>query len=511
MIKKRYSKWRKVLAAGLVCSMLIPAVLCAAAETTQNVAVETAAQESTAVPTPDPVESNAYPNWPQAADISSGTACLMDADTGVILYNKKMQEKMYPASTTKVMTALIALENASLDEIVTFTQTGVAEAYSGSSNLNTKVGEQFTMEDCLYALMLKSANDFASQIAEHVGGSVEAFCQMMNDKAASLGCVNTHFNNAHGMPDENHYTCAYDLALIMRAAIKNETFCKIAAAESYVIPATTQSGARTVTNHNALIVPGEYKFEGCIAGKTGYTDAAQSTFVSAARRNDVTLIECTMFSPSSVDSFVNGAALYEYGFNNFTNHVVEEGNHVYSGGKITLPNGVALSAYDTQNGETFNTAFGNMVWRYYYKDGYKIGEVAVTEEVVLEEQRIIDEANAKMEAERLAEQERLERLKEELLSEPMLEPISNDLFTPSHIIIGVFIILIGIGIVAILVTIIVKSIRKSKKKKARKRREMDAKRLKEQIEEVSTEEVLWDLQGEQTDLPDKDTEESEEI
>lgn len=499
MIKRKRNRWKKALVWGLIYSMLLPSAICTATETSETAAVEEIAQETAAIPASDAVESNAYPNWPQAADINSGTACLMDADTGVILYNKKMQEKMYPASTTKVMTALIALEHAALDEIVTFTETGVAEAYSGSSNLNTQVGEQFTMQDCLYALMLKSANDFASQIAEHVGGSVEAFCQMMNDKAKSLGCVNTNFNNAHGMPDENHYTCAYDLALIMREAIKNDKFCEIAAAKSYVIPATSLSGARTVTNHNGLIMPGEYMYEGCIAGKTGYTDSAMCTFVSAARKNDVTLIECTMFSPSAADSFINGAALYEYGFNNFTNHVVEAGNHVYSGGKITLPNGVALGEYETENGNTFSTPFGNMVWRYYYKDGYKLGEVAITEEIILEEQRLIEEENARIEAERLAEQQRLEQLREELLSEPMLEPISEELFTTSHIVIGVFLILIGMGIVAILVTIIVKSIRKSKKKKARRRKELDAKILKEKMEEDSLEEMPADFQEGQSD------------
>lgn len=490
MLNKKNCKWLKSLILGLVCTMLVPGIAYGAADDVA-VATETVTGTETSVetpeptPTPDPVETNKLPNWPQAGDINSGAACLLDADTGAVLYNKNMYEKMYPASTTKIMTALIALEHASLDEIVTFTETGVAEAYSGSSNLNTQVGEEFTMEDCLYALMLKSANDFASQIAEHVGGSVEGFCQMMNEKAESLGCVNTNFNNAHGMPDENHYTCAYDLALIMREAIKNETFCKIAGTENYVIPATSLMGARSFSNHNALIMQGDYYFEECIAGKTGYTDSAMNTFVSAAKRNNVTLIESTMFSPASTDSFINAKALYEYGFNNFTNHVVLEGSNIYSGGSVTLPNGMVPDDIEmvVEDGDTFNTSFGNMVQRYYLCDEYRIGEVAITEESYLEEQRLIAEAEARLEAEMAEEQQRLEELQENLLSEPMLEPISDELFTTSHIIIGVFIILIGIGILAIVITLIVKSVNKRKKRKARERRKHDELQMEEFSEE----------------------------
>lgn len=466
MLNKRINKYIRGFAAGLACTMLVPGIAFAAEDTA--VATETvteAAEEAVPTPTPSLIETNNLPEWPQGPEINSRTACLMDANTGAVLYNKSMTEKMYPASTTKVLTALLAIENSSLDEVVVFTETGVAEAYSGSSNLNTKVGEEFTMEECLYALMLKSANDFASQIAEHVGGSVEGFCQMMNDRAAAIGCVNTHFNNAHGMPDENHYTCAYDLALIMREALKNETFRTVAATRKFEISDTALSGKRTVTSHNELINEGPYYFEGCLGGKTGYTDSAMNTFVSGAERNGVTLIEVTMFSPSSADSFMNAKTLYEYGFNNFTNHVVEEGSHIYSGGSITLPNGMAADRYTGKDGEVFSTSFGNMMWRYFYYEDHKVGEVAVTEESYLEEQRLLEEIAQKMEEQKALEEQRLDDLKKNVLSEPMLEPISKELFTVSHIIIGVFIVLIGLGIIAIVVTLIVKSLRKRRKRR----------------------------------------------
>lgn len=476
MLNRRRGKLWRIMACCLMVMTAMPNIVWGASEST-DVAVESEgdtdaepASEQSTEETVDPIETNQLLNWPQGSDINSGTACLMSADTGAVLYNKKMLEKMYPASTTKVMTVLVALENAELDEKVVFTETGVAEAYSGSSNLYTQVGEEFTLEDCLYALMLKSANDFASQVAEHVGGSVEAFCQMMNEKAASLGCVNTNFNNAHGMPDENHYTCAYDLALIMREAIKNETFCKIAGTQSYVIPATSLTAKRTITSHNGLIMEGEYYYEECIAGKTGYTDSARCTFVSAAKRNDVTLIEVTMFSNSAADSFINAKALYEYGFNNFTNYVVKEpGSDIYAGGSVTLPNGITPEGVEivVEDGDTFSTVFGNMVQRNYMYDGHQVGYIAISEDVYLEEQRLLAESQAKMEEEQRKEQERVDDIKDTVLSEPSLEPISDELFTPSHIIIGVFIILIGLGIIAIVVTLVMKSLRKRRRRRSR--------------------------------------------
>ncbi len=476
MLNKRKYKWLQCLALGLILMVSVPNVAYgttdeAVVESENNaeeIAVPTATAQPT--PTPDPVETNAIPGWPQGMNINSGSACLMDADTGAILYNKAMYEKMYPASMTKVMTALIAIENSSLDEVVVFTETGVAEAYSGSSNLYTQVGEEFTMEACLYALMLKSANDFASQVAEHVGGSVEGFCQMMNAKAASLGCINTNFNNAHGMPDENHYTCAYDMALIMQAAIKNETFRKVAMTQSYVIPATTLTAQRTISSHNALIMPGDYYYEYCIGGKTGYTDSAMCTFVSAAEKDGRTLIECTMFSPTAADSFINAKSLYEYGFNNFTNHVLQQGNNIYSGGSVTLPNGVTSDAVQLIDRGIFSTDFGNMLKKDYNYNEYLVGHVAITEESYLEEQRLIAEAEAQAAAEAQAkEQAERERL-EKALSEPMLDPINTELVTVPHIIIGVFLVLIGLGILMIIVTIIVKCARRRKKKRRNKQK-----------------------------------------
>ena len=170
------------------------------------------------------ISTNQIQGWPAGADIISDTGVLMDADTGVVLYNKGADEQRYPASITKIMTLLVAVENSSMDEQVTFTQTGVQNVNADSSNIGTQVGEVLSMKDCLYALIIKSANDVAAQIAEHIGGTEQAFIDMMNQRAQEIGCTNTHFANSSGLPDDNHYSSARDMALIMREGLKNDDF-----------------------------------------------------------------------------------------------------------------------------------------------------------------------------------------------------------------------------------------------------------------------------------------------
>ena len=451
MLGKRISGIMRILTIYAVVSVLGASTVYAA---------ETGGSETTVVSDGTPASPNEVSGWPQGPELSSATACVIDADTGVVLYDKGMTDKMFPASTTKVMTALIAIENSSLDEIVVFTETGVAEAYSGSSNLNTKVGEEFTMEECLYALMLKSANDFASQIAEHVAGSTEAFAQMMNERAKELGCVNTHFANAHGLEHPDHYTCAYDLTLIMREAAKNETFCKIAGALEYTISSTHLTSERYVSTHNELLKYGDYYYEYCIAGKTGFTDEAMYTFVSIAEKDGKKLIEATMYSPSPIDSFLNARTLYEYGFNNFQNLVVEDDQQLYSGGMITIPNTAAAVDVVVEAGDTFETDFGTMITEYYSYNSYPVGTAAITKEVydernpdtlIPEEDTVPDDT--------VSGENDLEHLNIDL------KPIGEEGITTAHIIIGVFGILIIIGILLIIITIIHKKSKKSKKKR----------------------------------------------
>ncbi len=264
------------------------------------------------------VESNNWQDWPQGPEISSGIGILMNAATGEILYSKGIDDQRYPASITKIMTALVALENSTPDTLVTFTETGMADAYSGSSNIIPKLGETFTMEQCIYMIMLKSANDVSTQVAEVVGGDVENFVAMMNQIAIELGCNNTHFKKASGLPDENHYTSAYDMALIAQAAMKNETFRQVVGTKNYVVPASNLSGARSYDNHHQMLLDGEWHYEGCIGGKTGYTDSSRNTLVTYAQRGKLELISVVMYGNGGGVVLTDSIALMDYGFNNFT-------------------------------------------------------------------------------------------------------------------------------------------------------------------------------------------------
>ena len=156
--------------------------------------------------------------WPEMPQVEAPSICVMEISTGTILYERNMDEKNYPASITKIMTALLALENSSLDEIVTFSEKAVYGTESDTSHISRDIGEEMTMEECLYGMMLESANECAWAIGEHVGGTMANFTKMMNERAKELGCTNTHFNNPNGLPDEEHWTSAHDMALISAEA-----------------------------------------------------------------------------------------------------------------------------------------------------------------------------------------------------------------------------------------------------------------------------------------------------
>lgn len=262
-------------------------------------------------------ESTKEQTWPSGPDVDAQSAILMDINTGTILYEKNIHDELYPASTTKIMTTLLALENSSLDEIVTFSKNAVFSIEPGSSHIGITEGEQLTMEQCLYGIMLESANEVSNAVAEHVGGSIEGFTEMMNKKAAELGCQNTHFSNANGLPDETHYSSAYDLALIGRAAMHNETFRTITATTSYTIPPTNlQEAARPLSNHHKMLPKRQHSYADCIGGKTGYTNVARQTLVTFAKRGDLELV-CVIMKTESPSQYTETAKLFDWGFENF--------------------------------------------------------------------------------------------------------------------------------------------------------------------------------------------------
>ena len=311
------------------------------------------------------ITTNAVPGWPQGADITSTAAVVMEESTNTIVYAKNMDQQLFPGSTVKIMTTLLALENSQLTDQVTMTATGVSGVTDGGANISANLDEVFTMEQCLYAIMLVSANDIALQVAEHLAGSVEGFVQMMNQRAAELGCTNTVFTNPTGLSDENQHTTAHDMALIMQAAMENETFRTIAGALSYTIsPTNISGGERVLTNNFSMMSAANAAYyQNCLGGREGYTDASGSTLVCGAEKNGVTLIAVVLQGASGTTAAEAGSLL-NYGFDNFQMLSLGDTDfNMLSGGNVYVPVGTATDSLTTKDGTPEN---GQYTRQYYF-------------------------------------------------------------------------------------------------------------------------------------------------
>lgn len=323
-------------------------------------------------------ESKSSVPWPEAPAVNSGAACLLDADTGAILYDKNMDEQRYPASITKIMTALLVIENKQLTDQVTFGEQAVSESIPGNARIDVQLGETISVEDALHAILLASANEVCTQLAIDISGSVEAFADMMNARAAALGCTNTHFSNPNGLPDPNHYTSAHDMALIMQEAIKNETFCRIESDLTYTIqPTNMTSSPRELRNHHAMLFQDDpnWGYQGAFAGKTGYTDEAHNTLVTAAKRDNVTLI-CVVMTCDNLDYIVDTRSLFDYGFADFSHYTLKNSKKEHLSGTVSLPKDAKIKAatYTDPDGAADMDSFS----RQYFYDGHLIGTAEVS-------------------------------------------------------------------------------------------------------------------------------------
>ncbi len=265
------------------------------------------------------VQSNLVPNWPTGPLVGAEAAILMEAETGTILYAKNIHEREFPASTTKILTALLASELCEMDEVVTFSRKAVFDTPRDSNHIAMDVVQALTMEQCLNAILIRSANEVAYAIAEHITGSTEwqDFGDVMNARAAELGCVDSHFANPNGLPDENHYTSAHDLAMIGRAFFANEMLCKITLTRRLEIPASDTLPQQKLELNKMQIIPGgEYAYEYLVGCKTGYTQTARSCLVSCAEKNGMKLI-CVVLKDETPTQYQDTISLFEYGFANF--------------------------------------------------------------------------------------------------------------------------------------------------------------------------------------------------
>lgn len=315
---KKYRFLSLFLFAAIVCSLLVPA---------------SAAQED--------------------LNLFCTKALLLDANHGEVLYDMNGSERAAPASTTKLMTCLLVLEavqtgQLSLDTQITAGETTYQGLSGNFSTANIKVGEVLTVEELLYCLMLPSANEAANVLAVAVDGSIEDFVSHMNRRAGELGCEGTHFANPHGMDQENHYTTAYDLALMMQACLEHDEFTTVAGTPKHTVPATNTSKEREIYNTNGLVSSwtyGGYLYDKCIGGKTGTTDAAGRCLVAAARDGDQVLISVILGSgPMEVPGeeklkqgqFRESRRLLEYGFSNFHRVTITRGDEPVDTVRVTM-------------------------------------------------------------------------------------------------------------------------------------------------------------------------------
>lgn len=255
---------------------------------------------------------------PDFPTVSSDYVVLMDADSGEVLYANNANEKCYPASTTKLLTGLLTIENKSLSDVVTFSQDAVNSVDYGDANAAITTGEELTVEQALYSLILRSANDVAYGLGEAVGGSIPDFATMMNARAEELGALNTHFTNPSGLHDDMHYTTPYDMALIAKACFNNKSYMKIISySDVYTIGPTNTSNFTRYYSHRYQMLPnGEHPYAYSLGGKTGFTDEAGYCLVSFAQKGDLRLI-CVVLKSTDEERYADTEALFDYYFLNY--------------------------------------------------------------------------------------------------------------------------------------------------------------------------------------------------
>ena len=328
----------------------------------------------------------------QLPELLSQSAIVVDMKTGYTLVEKNVKDKLYPASITKIMTAILTLENAKLDDVVTFSAEAVFSIEENSSAAMVDVDERLTVEQCLYGLMLISGNDLANGLAEHVGGNMTTFANMMTNKAEELGCLNTNFTNAHGLHDSNHYTTAYDMAIIAKYAYEQAkgtykngsgqelTFATLCSTGYYECqPTNKQPEVRKWRNNNRLINKYETHFyEDCIGGKTGYTNKAGGTLVTFAEINGRLLMCVVMKSDNSLSAYADTTNLYNYvkekvGQDVYTKLEEDYAKKQESGEKQTVSSSNVTNPKDNSSTEKGNEQEDDGMWI-----GWKILILAVT-------------------------------------------------------------------------------------------------------------------------------------
>ena len=317
---------------GRVRRRILAAVLAAALAAAPSAAVR--ADEETDAPMDQreierqtayaiPPDTNSLAGWPQGPSVYGDSAIVMDMDSGAIVYGKQIDKRHYPASITKLLTALVALENSQLTDEVLFSDDSVSFLEYGDAHIGMTPGEIISMEDAYYGMLLASANEVSYAVAENVGrlmgGDYNTFIQKMNDRSAELGCTGSHWMNANGLHDENHYTTAHDMALITSAVYQYDEYREVVQTLSYTIPPTNLvNESRTFQqNHKMLWPKNDNYYEYCTGGKTGYTDQARTTLVTTADNGNLRLAAVVLYDFGN-DAYIDTRAMFDYVYNNFS-------------------------------------------------------------------------------------------------------------------------------------------------------------------------------------------------
>ena len=295
--------------------------------------------------TEEPSVINDYADSSKVLNIDARGAILIDANTGVTIYEKNSHKKLYPASITKIMTAYLACKYGKFDDTLTASHNAIYGIGQGSSIIGIKEGEQISFLDGLYGIMMESANEVCMMVAEHIDGTVEKFVDRMNKQAQDWGCKDTHFNNPHGFHDVDHYTTPYDMSLIAFNAIKDENFSKIWGTVDHTIPANNKSPQRFLHNKDKMLKPtSDYYYQYAIGGKTGFHDDAKNTLVTCAEKDGVKLISVVMKANGYNQAYTDSKTLLDYGFS------VYKDNKVYTAGTYTDK----IPVYQTYLSEDYN-------------------------------------------------------------------------------------------------------------------------------------------------------------
>lgn len=304
-------------------------------------------------------ETNSLKGWPGGPQVWAKAAIVMDMDSGAVLYGENVDEQLYPASITKLLTALVALENGDFSDQVVFSEDSVSFLEADHARIGMKPGDSLSMKDAMYALLLASANEVAYAIAENVGqkmgGGYDTFIQEMNNKSAELGCTGSQWTNANGLPDEAHYTTAHDMALIASEVSNHPELLEIMETLHYTTEtADSQGEKKTFEQHHRMLWEGNrYYYPYCIGGKTGYTDSAGTTLVTMADNGEMRLAAVVLYD-FGTDAYVDTKAMFDYVFGSFSKTAVtredwpeEIRECVTDEPYVVLPPGVDMGSLET--------------------------------------------------------------------------------------------------------------------------------------------------------------------